>query len=318
MITEADEYFHVRNEDPYWNESAWFSLMIPERNLCGWVYFYHRPNMKYSVGGVALWDSSGEETYNCRFYNWGDTYPLKPGFDMFDFSLPNGLKVTCVEPLKTYRLQMASDGIELDLTWTSFMLPQESGFPEGGAQDWGRRHYEQGGRMAGSIQADGENFKVDCWSNRDRSWGPRNVGIEGYPRSGFPWCIASDKHAFNIFSVNDLPAREDPVFGAVDRVICGWYLRDGLVGALVSGERRVIERDADGRPLKTQVKATDEHGRLLEADGTCTNWINWHGYPFLFQWWSLAKWSFDGVTAWGEEQDFYPLQAGRRLIRSRK
>lgn len=32
-------------EDPYWNESAWFGLMIPERKIHGFVYFWHRNNM---------------------------------------------------------------------------------------------------------------------------------------------------------------------------------------------------------------------------------------------------------------------------------
>jgi len=60
MITPRDEYFHERSDDPHWNESGWFSFMVPERRLSGMVYCYHRPNLGYSTGGFAAWDPSGD------------------------------------------------------------------------------------------------------------------------------------------------------------------------------------------------------------------------------------------------------------------
>src|SRR5438552_1015337 len=60
MISPRDEYFHERSDDPHWNESGWFSFMVPERRLSGMVYCYHRPNLGYSTGGFAAWDPSGD------------------------------------------------------------------------------------------------------------------------------------------------------------------------------------------------------------------------------------------------------------------
>jgi len=42
-LSAADESFHPRNDDPHWNESAWFGMTIPERQASAYVYFYHRP-----------------------------------------------------------------------------------------------------------------------------------------------------------------------------------------------------------------------------------------------------------------------------------
>jgi hypothetical protein len=99
-----DDRFHPRNDDPYWNESSWISFMIPEHNINGMVYFYHRPNMNHSAGGPVLWDGNGEEIYNCLYWDWNTVQPHPPGCDMNDFSLENGLTVELVEPLKELRL----------------------------------------------------------------------------------------------------------------------------------------------------------------------------------------------------------------------
>jgi hypothetical protein len=68
-IAEADVHLHPASEDSFWNESAWFSFAVPERALSGFVYFYHRPNMRYSFGGVGLWDPSGQYQHDCLHYD---------------------------------------------------------------------------------------------------------------------------------------------------------------------------------------------------------------------------------------------------------
>src|ERR1044071_5403550 len=100
MIQPSADYFPPPSHAPYWNESAWFGFNIPERLTSGWVYFYHRPNMNYTVGGVALWDPSGEYEWDCLYYDWCETVALQPGADMFDFATANGLTVKCNQPLK--------------------------------------------------------------------------------------------------------------------------------------------------------------------------------------------------------------------------
>jgi hypothetical protein len=314
MITPQDDYLHPKTDDPFWNESAWFSLMIPERNLCGWAYLHHRPNMNYSVGGYALWDGSGEYSHDCLYFSFGDPFPMKPEFEMFDFRLPNGFEMNCLEPFKQFRFRNHAEECELDLTWTAFMEPVEPGFP----LEWGPRHYEQGGRMKGTIRVEGEELEVDCWSQRDRSWGPRTVSVSGHPRSGFPWAVADENNAFIIFPVGAKPAKDDPAYGETDKLIAGWYLKDGKVGRVVDGQRTIPERGPDGRPLRTEMTAVDEHGRTLEAEATWTNWLAFCTYPFLFEWWSLAEWKFDGFTAWGEDEEFWPLQPARRFLRSHR
>jgi hypothetical protein len=45
-------------------------------------------------------------------------------------------------------------------------------------------------------------------------------------------------------------------------------------------------------------------GRELDAEGSCTNWLRWHGNLFQYEWWSGERRRFDGAEALGEEQGF--------------
>jgi hypothetical protein len=325
VITARDDYFHPRSSDPYWNESAWFGFRIPERLISGWVYFYHRPNMNYTVAGTALWDPSGEHEWDCLYYDWCETVALEPGAEMFDFSSANGAAIKCVEPLRQFELAYENDGCKLALRWDAFMEPQESmrldasGNPvsselPSGSEEWGSAHYEVGGRIRGTAAVDGEELAVDCLSLRDHSWGPRRYTTN--PRGDYASVFTSERDGFCIFPVATEPRASDPLVGVDDRLVFGWQLKDGVPSRLVSGTRRVVERDGRGRPRRLVVDGVDALGRRLHAEGTTHNWLWWRGYPSMFQWWSLCEWELDGKTAWGEEQDFIPLQQARRYIRS--
>lgn len=322
MIKVEDDFFHTKSQDPYWNESSWFGFQLPERRMTGYVYFYHRPNLGYTVGGVALWDPTGENVHDCLHYDWGDPYPMPAGAQMYDFALPNGLRVQMLEPLKSFRFQYsnAEHGLyenrncELDAVWTAIMPPHDTGLPQG-QDEWGRGHYEQPGRLKGTLKIGSEVIALDCFCERDRSWGRRRVAQN--PRGFFPWAIASDTSAFHVFGAASASPESDDGLGP-DPILSGWYLKDGVCGSITSGTRAIVERGRDGRPLRVRVRAVDSLGRALEADGRTTNMLVWNGYSYLFMWWAQVEWQFDGVTAYGEEQDWWPMQQARHFLRARR
>jgi hypothetical protein len=166
--------------------------------------------------------------------------------------------------------------------------------------------------MRGTFTVDGERYDVDCYSMRDRSWGPRKL----LPvRLAYPWAVAADDHSFLAPAVSDLPLSEDPIIGTAERIMtgAGWYFRDGVKSPLVDGTVTVVERGTDGRPLRQVIDATDELGRALHAEGRTRNLLKLSIYGNWFDWYSLAEWRFDGVTAFGEIEDYHPFELYRRL-----
>lgn len=293
--------------------------MIPERKLNGWVYFWHRPNMKLSAGGIALWDPTGEDVYDSIFFELDEHMALPADAQVHQFTLDNSLVVECTEALKSYHFTFDRNGCTADLRFDAFTEPFQ---PGGTATDgWivpvselHTGHYDQFGRMHGSIVVEGEPFQIDDWSIRDRSWGPRIPGSGS--NGGYLWGVASRDTYFYLIAIRGTSPADDPVRGTTEQVRGGFFVQDGIVGEFVSGERRVVERGADGRPLREVIEAKDSLGRTFHAEGLNENWLHWPSYGCLFTWSSLTHWNFAGQSGWGEAHDYLHSRAVRRYHRS--
>ncbi|MBL7498076.1 hypothetical protein I6A84_14520 [Frankia sp. CNm7] len=302
-LDASDEAFHPAGDDPCWNESAWFGFSVPERRMNGFVYFFHDVRTGVSGGGPAVWDPSGEETYTCRFYDWRWLQPPTGRLDFGDFTLPNSLRHEVVEPLRRYRLSYAELGLELDLEWTALMAPHEIRYGNLSTMT-GARHFDQPGRMTGSLLLDGERLEVDCYSLRDRTWGPHRPGAS---RSGdYLWAIASPEDHWHAITI----ASDEP---GVDTVMNGYLVRDGELGELVRGQRRVLERRA-GAPVRVLLEAEDDRGRHLRAHGDVRTALRWFGWPGRLAFWTLTDWRWDDHQGWGEDQEFFPREQARSLM----
>jgi hypothetical protein len=324
LMNHGHDKFHERSDNPYWSESAWFSFMIPERNLHGMLYMYYRPNMKLAAAGPFIWDLSGEQIYDCLYYGFDPYLEMPENVEMFDASLDNSYTVRTIEPDKAFTFGYKSKRCTLDFEFRAVMEPhikQETVKDESQLHGWWSPvdvgHYDQVGRMTGSFTVDGERYDVDCYSMRDRSWGPRRL----IPvRLAYPWAVVDDGHSFLAPAVSELPLDEDPVVGTQERIMAGagWYMRDGIKSNLVSGTLDVIERGPDGRPLREVIDAVDELGRTLHAEGDTKNLLKLSIYGDWFDWYSLAEWEFDGKKAYGEIEDYHPFETYRRLQQSMK
>lgn len=298
-LSAADEVFHEAGDDADWCESGWFGFTIPERNINGFVYYFHDVRTGVSGGGPALWDPSGEEVYDCLFYDWRWRQPPTGAIDFEDFTLPNSLRHEVLDPMRRYRLCYAELGLELELEWTSLMAPHVLGqaSPE-------HCHFDQPGRMRGAATLNGERLEVDCYAMRDRTWGPHRPGAR---RSGdYLWAIAGPEAHWHAITM----AGREP---GVDKVLGGYLMRDGQVGEVVSGERRVVERRS-GAPLRVVLDARDDRGRDLHAEGEVRSVLRWLGWPGRLTFWTLTDWRWDGVQGYGEDQEFFAREQVRALI----
>ncbi|MCB2079353.1 MAG: hypothetical protein KDE55_16865 [Novosphingobium sp.] len=312
-VRYAGEFNMNLDDNTTWNESSWLSFAIPERKINGFVYYFFRPNMNCLNGGVAMWDLTGEYTWDCLFWDWQFMRELPPGeygvdYNKYDFKAPWSLSCETVEPLQKYRFGYDLKGCKLDLLFEGVAEPHPMASGEEGQLNRSQRfHFEQPGTMKGTIELEGEKYEVDCYSIRDGSHGPRTW--DEVPAGGYTWSTASDKSAFHLIAVDDKDSHETKILG-------GYYMKDGILASLVSGVRRVVQRKGP-MPTIVEVEATDAMGRKLEAIGRITVPALFHYYSYQVQWFSQFVWDYDGhVGAIGEDQEYYPVAAMRSWMRS--
>jgi hypothetical protein len=303
-ITAEDEVFHPFGHDPWWNESAWYSFNVPERDINGFVYFYYNARLRLAGGGPAVWDPSGDQMYDCLFCDWDWFQPVPDGLVYENFTLPSSLSQEMVSPLTTYRLAYSRRGCELDLEWHAAMPAQPSSMSQ--LEPAGVRHFDQPGSMRGEVRIGGDALPIDCYSLRDHTWGPQR--FDQLQPGDYFWAVASPEENWHAITIQSAG-------GGPEHVVDGYLVREGVVAPLVRGTRRVVEREG-GRPRRVQFEAVDAQGRRLEAEGRTRNALHFAGWPGQFTYFCLTSWQWDGKAGLGEDQEFFPLTRMRALVSS--
>ena len=93
----------------------------------------------------------------------------------------------------------------------------------------------------------------------------------------------------------------------------GYFVRDGVLGELVKGKRRVLHRRR-GAPVRVELDAEDDRGRTLHAEGDVRTALRWLGWPGRLTFWTLTDWRWDGLQGYGEDQEFFAREQVRALI----
>ena len=198
-----------------------------------------------------------------------------------DFSLPNGLSIKAVEPLRRYRVTYTGiDETRFNLDYAALHEPHDINDPEmdptaakrtGPAWDssWSG-HYEVTYRIRGELVVRGERYRVDCVDTGDRSWGPRPE------RDNSPviWWHASFGEALTVhlFTGHDI-ARTNTLGPHVS----GYVLEDGKIFGIT--ESRGSQEYRKAVPMGGELEVTDVRGKKFALTYSTVNSCYWASYP---------------------------------------
>jgi hypothetical protein len=314
VSSDVADFFNMNLTDhPYWSESSWFSWHIPEKGINGSFYNHFRPNMNCMLAGAFMWDASGEYSWDCLYWDWQAMRVLPEGrygvdYNKYDFKTPWGMEIRTLEPLQRYRLGYERERFKLDLQFDAICEPNEIGHKtEHGLKNAYNFHFEQPGRIRGTVQVDEQTYEVDSYSIRDGSHGPRFLEVT--TPGGYTWSTADDRTGWHVLAVDTQSSRDCQIVG-------GYILRDGKIASIVKGIRRVLERKGP-RPTKVEISAEDQLGRTLHAIGRQNVTSTFTPFPDRGMYWQQFLWDYDGHTgAIGEDQEYYGIQDFRRWNRA--
>lgn len=299
VVTPADDAFHPpTNDAASWIETMWFPFWVPEQELTASVRVWFSPNAGQQGGAVSGWRGAGKGLFGEK---WVEDWVGPP--DLRDLRLASGLQIRCLEPLQSYRIEHRGPQVELEITFDAVMEPNPVPPEESPGMFSG--HLEQPGRVRGELRFRDQMLPVDCYSIRDRSWGPREMPADLRLGNAYG---AADSFAFFSY-VNPTP-------DGTERITSGYLLRDGIAARIVSGVRETQWRD--GVPVSVQLSATDAAGRTLEAKGECVNVMASNAGNGVYAVLNLVRWEHDQGIAWGENHDVWSeqgwLAAGRPAL----
>jgi hypothetical protein len=214
--------------------------------------------------------------------------------DLDDCHLPNGVSMRVIEPCMRYALGYDDgDRLQVRLQFDGVMPPQP--LTAVGSTFGDAHHFDQLGRVTGELVLHGERIAIDCIGMRDRTWGVRP---EDRPRQA-AYVTAASNDGDGFLAVTNVRDRHDAV-------AYGFLRRAGETLGLAGGERRVERDPGTGWVTRIEIAARDSGGREFTAVGQSVSRIIVNRHTFIDVN-SLVHWNIDGVEAWGEDQDRWPV-----------
>jgi hypothetical protein len=215
----ADELFHPVGDDPAWSESYYFNFVDPTTGVGAFTRMGFRPNDGWADALHAVYLPGGRIafTYGRRtdltpavvetlgpvdptvgnltlrrgeaFRHWEIAYSGEAQ-DMDDPTVM--LAATRDRPEGWHR----AAHLEMDVAFDAISPPH---YAVGGSQG----HFEQTGRVTGTIRLDDEQWDVEGVGVRDKSWGPRTWQAPSGTAAKQSGAAATEQGCFlNWFSMN--------------------------------------------------------------------------------------------------------------------
>jgi hypothetical protein len=309
VFTPEDDGFHshLRGDDWWFTETAWFSFHSADRKLGGWLYSMFRHNIGTVAGGAWVWDDTAHVPWEVPYSTNYTALELPAGADLRDVELPTGVRITTEEPTLAYRLGYDDPGrFTADLRFAAVVPPRP--LVATGSTFGKAAHFDQIGHVTGSIELHGESIDIDCWSMRDRTWGRRP---ESRPRQA-GYVTGAGEGGTGFLAVTNTRDGTDRIsYGFVDR-------EGGSQVSLVGGER-TVRRSPEGWVDEVRIDAVDATGEPFVATGRSVSRITINRHSFI-DINSLMRWELEGADAgtawWGEDQDMWPTHRFSRAKRT--
>lgn len=306
MITDKDMHFHPPTSDHYtWAETNYFGFYVPESPIHVGAYLQAKPNLGAAISSVSVFDGISSIPYEVGHFSGHVHLPVPESLE--DYELPNGLSIRCTVPVMDYHIRYDGGlGVRFDVTYTGLMAPYDIHDPEmdplAGAQVEGDSvsahayagHWDQSGRVRGTLEYEGRSYDIDCVSSMDHSWGLRDERS----LKNFCWMNANfdDDVSVHCIWVVD-PARLDSY-----PAIAHGYVREGdAVYGLRRGSGRVHRNGFLHQFFDLEVE--DSRGQVHHFTGTPMTTNPWIPWPQMFLTHSFVRWDRAGTVGWGEVQD---------------
>ncbi len=305
MIRPEEAEFQFSDSSPYdWCETNFFPFAIPEARISGSFYTLTRPRLGVCMSDVTVQDRIATSWDEQLYVDNQQHLPCPQS--LLDYSLPNGLSVKAIEPLRHYRIDYVGiENTEIHVEFRSLMAPFDMNDPDMDpmaaariGQGWGGAafsgHYEITGRITGEARLRGKVYRIDYVDTLDRSWGPRKERDNG----NATWIHGSFGEALTVHAFFGLDPARTQSFGAL---ISGYVLEDGEVYGLVSAcgqaERRGI------MPMSNVFEATDMRGKVFRFTAATINASPWAPFPSMVYTQAFQRWNHDGEIGYGVQQD---------------
>lgn len=300
--TAADEYLKPLAPDAHFEavETQYFGFNIPEHEINGEVYIWHHPALKVTSGGFTCWKGHKSRHISADYQDYRWFMPMPERTD--SFTLPNGISVRFIEPLKEVEINFVDAGRDTSLTLTMTAVMPPAVRKNGG-------HFTQAMRTKGALRLLGTDYAIDGFYTRDHSWGEfRTEAPLAIPPLTWIAATFDENFAFHLTAFDSAELHpewdglyEGPAEG--ENLRWGYVWKDGTLRNITRCRKRT-ERMDDGVLVRSiDMLLEDSEGETYEVTGTSVGTYPWMSWSNMHCGYALTRWECAGRVGWGDVQD---------------
>ena len=193
-LEPEDEFNHIPDSSSNYNESMYFNVFDHEKKMGGWFRLGNRPNEGYAEMPCCLYLPDGRVGFmfgrpriknNDEFNAGGMVFKVLEPFKKLTISYSGKILLLedpkqMVDPSKAFKSNPTVNcDVQVEILGISPMFGGETVRKDGASlnidpeKSFSKAHYEQHTSGKGSIKVGDEEWKIQGYGLRDKSWGPR-------------------------------------------------------------------------------------------------------------------------------------------------
>ena len=301
-----DEYLHksIWPDKPHYalSETQYFSFSVPEHDIHAFLYCWCHPNLRAVSGGAVVFKGTqplqlGVELYDYRAH-MSDAVLSE---DLGNFRFDNSYSVQMIEPGRIFRLRYEDRERDnaFDVTLTAQSAPVM--WPD-------NRHFEQVMKTEGFVKLRSQEYAIDGFSMRDRSWGEARMEL-ALPGPSNSWAVGTFDADFAFVAVGTDSPATTPIWSdhytesMAKPLTFGWMIHNGQRSPVTECRKR-IEYDRSTLMCRSvEMELVTASGERFDLKGTATAGTPLPLWPNIRVPVSLIRWECNGRVGWGELQD---------------
>jgi hypothetical protein len=249
-VTDADELRHEPSAEPTWRENWWLCFFDHETGVRGVAYTGVQPGLSTGFAMFAIF--RGREALTVLDEK---SIPLDKNGHRENGAGP--IRFDCVEPMRQWRVTVSAPSAQADLSFSA-LHPAYDWDWDGATRS---RHYEQPGRVEGSIVVGDTRLEVHGLGQRDRAWGVREPSLLRQAWSSRVLLTERDLCHASAITVGDRT------------FLFGYRITDGRSVLIDRLQLDISYAYPGGPPLSTELAASSEGNLVMDHQVRLENLI---------------------------------------------
>ncbi|WP_324740372.1 hypothetical protein U8326_11230 [Tsuneonella sp. CC-YZS046] len=320
MIGLEDIEYHVPEGIDYkFAETNYFIAMIPEERILATFYTVTRKAVGVCLVDVAIYGCLSDNRGEMLYYDSQQQLPAPERLSRFE--TPNGMKVHAHDP-RNYTLDYVGfDDTEAHLEVRGLTEPFDINDPRHSPhakQDANARaeqsglgtaysnHFDMPCHVTGTLRIRGKDYRVDCVSTMDHSWGDRcEIGLRS-----MAWTNANFGEDYGLHWINSLDFTKPA--GEQEKLSHGYVFENGELYGLT--DLRLKTNRLGSIAVTIDAVATDVRGKRHVLYGSPLVGAPWSCYTSVMLYVAMSRWITDeGRIGHGLNMENHPLDMMARL-----